>query len=123
MDALAAIEAGTAPRRPRNEFERQAREATRRQPGRPRFDGCRTRLAADLALYLKTLGEAAPVAVAAAKYKVNPDNVRRYARELAMGPQVTIKQRAVMGVHMPARRVPMRVDPDSLRPASEQAST
>jgi hypothetical protein len=92
-EALDAVYAGTAPNRPRNGHER---EAQRRRPGRRPQPNCATRAAAALAAYnVKVHGQTLTRAArtAAADWKVNADNVRRYARRLLSGPTVTIKSK------------------------------
>jgi predicted Zn-dependent peptidase len=89
-EALAQHYAGLSPKRPRNEFER---EAMRRQKGRPTNPSSPTQIAAQYAAYLVKsdglpLREAARVA--ALSYKLKPDSIRKPARALLRGPQVKI---------------------------------
>lgn len=107
-EALARHYAGLSPQRPRNEFER---EAMCGRPGRKKDPASPTQVAAELATYLVQanggpLAEAARMA--ADVYKVNADNVRKYARKIINGPQVTVQNR---GGGMFAQLVPPRVLP------------
>ena len=89
-EAVQAVYAGTAPARPRNMHERWAGEKTR---GRKPNSFSPTRIAAEWAEYLVN-SDGMPLAqaarMAASAYGINADNVRKYARRLLVGPQVTI---------------------------------
>lgn len=88
-EALSQHYAGLSPKRPRNEFERAA---MRRQKGRTADPSSQTQIAAQYAAYLVKanglpLREAARIAALA--YKLKPDSIRKPARVLLRGPQVT----------------------------------
>jgi hypothetical protein len=97
--ALAAVYEGTAPRRPRNQFERDA--ALKRRPGRPPNPNAGTRVAAEAVRYRVEQGEPLSAALRSqclellrARGDINEDevarklvgtmaNVRRYLKKLA----------------------------------------
>lgn len=96
-EAVARHLAGLSPKRPRNEFER---EVMRGQPGRKKNLAAPTRVAAELAVNLvqtNDLSLSQAARQAADVYGVNPDNVRKYAREIIKGPQVTLHCRRGSG--------------------------
>lgn len=89
-EALSRHYAGLSPKRPRNEFER---DAMRRQKGRTVNPQSPTQIAAQYACYLVQtdglpLREATRVAGAA--YGLKPDSIRKPARKLINGPRVSI---------------------------------
>lgn len=91
--ALDAAEKGQSPTRPRNEFERQAMRKTK---GRKPNPISRTRQAAQCAAYLiqaESISLAEAARQAGQAFQVHADNVRKYARAIVKGPQVTLRQR------------------------------
>jgi hypothetical protein len=92
----AALEAhynGKSPKRPRNEFERQAMRKTK---GRKVDMTSSTQKAALLAVYLincEGLSKQKAAQQAGAEYGVHAANVRSYARKILEGPKVLLKQR------------------------------
>lgn len=107
----------------------------RRQPGRKKNLASPTQVAAELAAYFvrangMSLAQAARMA--ADVYGVNADNVRRYAREIVKGPQVTLHYRggsggtaAPWGVMVATlikpKAAPLVVDADEVEEAFTQA--
>jgi hypothetical protein len=92
-EALDAVYNGRAPKRPRNEFERQA---GRKPRGRKPNGHAKTQVAAELAAYLvKDDGMTICAAVkrAAETYGADPSNVRRYTKRRLTGPTVEVKAR------------------------------
>lgn len=81
-DALQAVQRGTAPKRPRNEFERIARDAPPR--GRRPSPLSATSMAADLAEHYMREGltpaEAVRRACAESTPRADPSNVRKYLK-------------------------------------------
>lgn len=110
--AFAAVEAGTAPGRPRNEFERAARPAAGGRGRKPRQNSP-TRAAAELAAYLVArdgLSLAAAARQAAAAWNVNADNVRRYARAMLRAKTVTVTYRGHPWMPVEPRQTPFVVE-------------
>ena len=90
-EALHAVYTGKAPKRPRNEVER---DVQRKPKGRKPQPNSKTQQAAQTALWLVRTEniKASQAALKAAEvFKVNPDNVRRYLRALLKGPTVEIE--------------------------------
>lgn len=89
-EAFARLQAGTLPKRPRNEYERIA---LWQSPGRKPQYGSPTRAAEQLARYMLDCGDAltlnAAAKTAAAIYKVNATNVRNYASKAINGRRVS----------------------------------
>ena len=91
--ALEAHYSGLSPVRPRNKFEQTV---MRKTPGRKQDPLSPTQQAAQLAVYLfntEALSISKAAKHAAEQFKVNSDNVRRYAAKVLKGPQVRLAQK------------------------------
>lgn len=113
QEALQMQRCGTLPKRPRSESERLVMARKRGAPTQP---NSRTQQAALLAAYaVKVDGIALAAAArnAAAIYGIKAaDNVRKYARKILNGPQVTVKPRmsGPFSQLAQARTVPLLVE-------------
>jgi spore germination protein GerM len=89
-EALHALYTGKAPKRPRNQVERDVQRKTKGRNSQP---NSKTQQAAQTALWLvkaENINASQAALKAAEVFKVNKDNVRRYLRELLKGPTVEI---------------------------------
>lgn len=124
-EALARHYAGLSPKRPRNEFEG---EAMRGRPGRKKDPASPTQVAAELAAH-RVRANGVPLAqaarMAAEVYGVNADNVRKYARKIINGPQVTVQNRGggMYAQLVPPRVLPLVADADEVNEAFRQVGT
>lgn len=107
-EALARHYRGESPKRPRNQYERQA---MLKQTGRTSDAQCPTSQAAVYAAYLvkfdsKTLTAASKLAGLA--YKVDAANIRRYAKRIIDGPKSLLTQRSAQWFgHAPPVETPL----------------